>query len=110
MSTSYLSGDEIDRMKADAISRARQMRSRSTLPFSQQSKETKSRQSTQSENENFKKTPSAQKRLSGVESIIQMTKMMGLESDRLILFALILLLSGEEDNFPIILALLYIAM
>ena len=94
------SGDEIDRMKADAVKRARQMHARSTLPnfptdFQNQ------RSSSEQKPKEVESTP---------QNILGMFKMFGVDNDRLIIFALILLLYSDKKNLPIIRALLYIAM
>ncbi|MBQ7800102.1 MAG: hypothetical protein IJ370_06375 [Oscillospiraceae bacterium] len=94
------SGDEIDRMKADAVKRARQMHARSTLPnfpadFQNQ------RSTSEQKPKEVESTP---------QNILGMFKMFGVDNDRLIIFALILLLYSDKKNLPIILALLYIAM
>ncbi len=96
------SGSEIDRMTADAVRRARQMHARSALPpfptdISNQNTEGESRQ----------KPKEVQ---SSPQNILGMFKMFGVDNDRLIIFALILLLYSDKKNLPIILALLYIAM
>ena len=96
------SGSDIDRMKADAVRRARQMHARSTLPSfpadipSQNAEQTESQKPKEIES-----TP---------QNILGMFKMFGVDNDRLIIFALILLLYSDKKNLPIILALLYIAM
>ena len=98
------SGEEIDRMKADAVRRARQMHARSTLPnfpadFQNQ------REAPQQKNE-----PKPKEVQSSPQNILGMFKMFGVDNDRLIIFALIFLLYSDKKNLPIILALLYIAM
>lgn len=98
------SGDEIDRMKADAVRRARQMHARSTLPnfpADFQNQRSASEQKNEQMPKEVKSTP---------QNILGMFKMFGVDNDRLIIFALILLLYSDKKNLPIILALLYIAM
>jgi len=91
------SSDEIDKMKADAINRARQMRSRASItPILQKEDEPKS-----------KKIESQKADYSPFSAL---SKMLNMESDQLILIALVLLLKGNRENLPIIIALLYIAM
>jgi hypothetical protein len=81
-------------MKADAIRRARQMHSRTAFtqkPFPEP-------------------TVAAKPQGVALDSILNMTNMLGLSNDQAILFGLILLLSGQKENIPLIIALLYIAM
>ena len=95
-------GSEIDRMTADAVRRARQMHARSTLPAF--TSESAGKSTEQAEKQRPKEAnPSPQ-------NILGMFKMFGVDNDRLIIFALILLLYSDKKNLPIILALLYIAM
>lgn len=110
MAQSFFSGDELDRMKSDAIRRARQMHSRSAIPNLQQGPVHNEKPQTNERKESQESIPHPKNRPTAMQNILQMIKMMGFESDQLILIALILMLSGEEDNMLIILALLYIAM
>ena len=89
--------DELDKMKADAIRRARQMRSRASIPFSAPIEE----------KAQTIPTPTENKTSNGFSAF---SKMLSLETDQLILIALALLLKGRRENIPIIIALLYIAM
>ncbi len=107
MAQAFLSGEEIDRMKADAVRRARQMHSRSALPNPLPQKAPmqdieKKKEANASVN--------SRKKLPGLQNLLQLSKIMGFENDQLILIALILILSGEEENLLIVIALLYIAM
>ena len=107
MAQAFFSGEEIDRMKADAVRRARQMHSRSALPSSGAHKAPMPAFENRKENNT---SANSRKKLPGVQNLLQLSKMMGFENDQLILIALILILSGDEDNLFIIIALLYIAM
>ncbi|MBQ8868866.1 MAG: hypothetical protein IJ027_04015 [Oscillospiraceae bacterium] len=98
------SGEEIDRMKADAVRRARQMHARSTLPNFPADCQN------QREAPQQKSEPVPKEVQSSPQNILGMFKMFGVDNDRLIIFALILLLYSDKKNLPIILALLYIAM
>ncbi len=107
MAQAFFSGEEIDRMKADAVRRARQMHSRSSLPNSPINNF--SGQNIQKKNEADASIKLGRKSY-GINNLLHMTKMMGFENDQLILLALILILSGDEENLPIIIALIYIFM
>lgn len=103
MAQNFENMSELDRMKADAIKRARQMHLRAAnLPPSLG-------EQNNSEREN---QPKARPQNAGISrnGLLEMIRVMGFENDQLILIALILMLSGEKDNFPLILALLYIAL
>ncbi len=99
------SGEEIDRMKADAVRRARQMHARSTLPNFPADFQNRKEAPPQQKSE-----PKPKEVQSSPQNILGMFKMFGVDNDRLIIFALILLLYSDKKNLPIILALLYIAM
>ncbi|MEE1279686.1 MAG: hypothetical protein UHH95_02505 [Oscillospiraceae bacterium] len=107
MAQAFFSGEEIDRMKADAVRRARQMHSRSALPSGSAHKAPMPAFENRNENN---ASANNRKKLPGVQNLLQLSKMMGFENDQLILIALILILSGDEENLFIIIALLYIAM
>lgn len=97
MQSGYTS-DEIDRMKRDAIKRARQMRSMASLePML-----------TEDNTENQK--PQITKENAPQNPFFSLSKMLNFDSDELILIAIILLLKSNRENLPIIIALLYIAM
>lgn len=97
MQSGYTS-DEIDRMKRDAIKRARQMRSMANLePML-----------TEDNTENQK--PQITKENAPQNPFFSLSKMLNFDSDELILIAIILLLKSNRENLPIIIALLYIAM
>lgn len=98
------SGDEIDRMTADAIRRARQMHARSALPTPPNDFHKQADAFGQPREQKPKEIESTP------QNILGMFKMFGVDNDRLIIFALILLLYSDKKNLPIILALLYIAM
>ena len=101
MASTFL-GSDIDRMKADAVRRARQMHARSTLPsFPADTPGEKSEQAYEHKIKEAESSP---------QNILGMFKAFGVDNDRLIIFALILLLYSDKKNLPIILALLYIAM
>ena len=104
MAQSYEQNGELDRMKADAIKRARQMHLRAAS-FPPQSNIQEKRRET----ENLTKSTGARARFSK-NGILEMIRVLGFENDQLILIALILMLSTDEENFPLILALLYIAL
>ena len=92
------SNEDMDRMTADAIRRARQMQMRSSLPQKELKTEIGSQDAPDCE--------------SNVKSIapLNIEKLLGGDNDRIILIILILLLRSEKENLPIILALLYILM
>ncbi len=96
------SGSDIDRMKADAVRRARQMHARSALPHFPA--EDINQNTEQAEEQKTKEVQSSP------QNVLGMFKAFGVDNDRLIIFALILLLYSDKKNLPIILALLYIAM
>lgn len=87
---------DFDKMKADAIRRARQMHSRTAF--------------TQKPVPEPEPTVAVKPQGVALDSILNMTNMLGLSNDQAILFGLILLLSGQKENIPLIIALLYIAM
>ena len=96
------SNTDIDRMKADAVRRARQMHARSALPsFPADIQNHNTEQNAQKKPKEAENSP---------QNVLGMFKMFGVDNDRLIIFALILLLYSDKKNLPIILALLYIAM
>lgn len=107
MAHAFFSGEEIDRMKADAVRRARQMHSRSALPNSPTHNFA---EETSQKKKEADASIKAGRKSYGIKNLLQMTKMMGFENDQLILIALILILSGDEENLPIIIALIYIFM
>lgn len=92
------SGEEMDRMTADAIRRARQMQMRSSLPQKEVTKDI------------IAKTDNKTDKKPNEDATFNLEKILGGDSDRLILIILILLLRSEKENLPIILALLYILM
>lgn len=110
MAQPFFSGEEIDKMKADAIRRARQMHSRSAISNMPHNHQADGQKQAPPKKEGDTPKAPPQKKPVGIQNLLQMIKMMGFENDQLILTALILLLAQEEDNLPIILALLYIAM
>ena len=103
MAQDFSQNSELDRMKADAIKRARQMHLRAAN-FPPNTNEQRQR-----DNKNLPKAPHPKSKLSK-NGILEMIRVLGFENDQLILIALILMLSGEEENFPLVLALLYIAL
>lgn len=108
MAQSTFSGEQLDKMKADAIRRARQMHSRAAFTPPQFSNQAK-KESTKSKNN----TPIKKKEENNFldfQGIFKLAQIMGLSKDQLILFALILLISKEGENLPLTLALLYIAL
>lgn len=100
---SGFSSDELDKMKADAIRRARQMHSRSSIPPLQD----KTRKPQKSDTQNSS-VPS--KKQNSLNNLFGMLKLFKTDNDQLIILVLILLLYGDKQNMPLILALLYIAM
>ena len=103
MAQGFEQNGELDRMKADAIKRARQMHLRAiNLP---PNVNTEKEKNTLSQPKNTCKN-------SGIsqKGILEMIRVLGFESDQLILIALILILSSQKENFPLLLALLYIAL
>ena len=103
MAQSFSQNSELDRMKADAIKRARQMHLRAAN-FPKDVSEEKPR-----DNLSMPKTPNAKNKVSR-NGLLEMIRVLGFENDQLILIALILMLSADEENFPLVLALLYIAL
>ncbi len=101
MAQNTFSNDDFDKMKADAIRRARQMHSRTV--FNNVPSSTAQKQSEPKEDSNRPDNFSA-------EGIFGLSKMLGISTDQLIIFALIFLLSQQKDNLPLVIALLYIAM
>ena len=93
------SHEEMDRMTADAIRRAKQMQMRSSLPQKETPKDTP-----------IITPPKPDDKRDSTNNSFNLEKLLGGESDRLILIILILLLRSEKENLPIILALLYILM
>jgi len=104
------SGDEIDKMKADAIRRARQMHSRAAIPSIQPDPPPIKEEKEEEAPPRKESSGTAPRHKSGLDSLLGMIRMFGMENDQLIIIALILLLYGEKENLPVILALLYIAM
>lgn len=104
---------DIDRMKNDAIRRARQMQSRATITGNtgntseQKNRSTEpikpSAQTSTNNSRAFSKLPF----LSGFNDAIAN---LGLSSEQLIIFAIILMLCENRDNRMLIMALLYIAL
>jgi len=87
------SENDIDRMKADAIRRARQMHLRAAVP--PQAAEAPPK-------EEFKEAKSNEnpgKKSGGLNNLFAMTKMFGMENDQIILIAIILLLKGEKKTY-----------
>lgn len=103
MTQGFSQNSELDRMKADAIKRARQMHLRAAN-FPPSNSEQR-----QKESSNLPK-PSLTKSKVSRNGILEMIRVLGFENDQLILIALILMLSADEENFPLVLALLYIAL
>jgi len=101
MAQNTFTSDDFDKMKADAIRRARQMHSRTVFNNNQISASQKNSES--------EATLSSSNEVSA-NGILSLSKMLGISSDQLILFALIFLLSQQKDNLPLVIALLYIAM
>ena len=103
MAQGFETSGELDRMKADAIKRARQMHLRAAnFPqgnIQEKQKEDRIAPKSTNTNSNFSKN-----------GILEMIRVLGFENDQLILIALILMLSPNEENFPLVLALLYIAL
>ena len=101
MAQSTFSNDDFDKMKADAIRRARQMHSRTVFnnaPSNPPQSKTEVQESAKHTDTNT------------AEGILGLSKMLGISSDQLIIFALIFLLSQQKENLPLVIALLYIAM
>lgn len=103
MAQSFSQNSELDRMKADAIKRARQMHLRA-VNFEPNATETNQKEKVNPSRSKPQATPFSRK------GILEMIRVLGFENDQLILIALILMLSADEENFPLILALLYIAL
>lgn len=103
MAQSFSQNSELDRMKADAIKRARQMHLRAAN-FPPNVNEEREKESL-----NMPKAAGTSAKVSR-NGILEMIRLLGFENDQLILIALILILSGEKENFPLVLALLYIAL
>lgn len=103
----HFSNDEIDKMKADAIRRARQMQSRATMPNVNQLK------NEQNFDQNCRQNQKPSDNLGEfpfIKNLYSMIGSLGLSHDQIILIALILMLSQEKDNIMLVVALLYIAM
>ena len=103
MEQNFNSSSELDRMKADAIKRARQMHLRATNLFPAAGDTGDAHGAKAPKIKNEKGTFSK-------NGILDMIRVLGFENDQLILIALILMLSSSEENFPLVLALLYIAL
>lgn len=103
MAQGFENSNELDRMKADAIKRARQMHLRAVNLPPNVSEKTSGEQEAPAKN----KVQGAGFSRNG---LLEMIRVLGFENDQLILIALILMLCGEKDNFPLVLALLYIAL
>lgn len=143
---------DMDKMKADAIRRARQMHARARLapqdppgdpvsrpdspplpsgtkppdgeyterqPFNTPPSEAAASPDISKTNSNIlpnhkaqdaQKTPDLLSVLPGAQRLAVLMKGFGLDSDRLMLLSLILLLSQEENTLPLLLALFYVAM
>jgi len=101
---------DIDRMKNDAIRRARQMQSRATIQVSSaESKNSNPQPSKPKETvcDNSANTFAKLPFLSGFNDIISQ---LGLTNEQIIIFAIILMLCESRDNRLLIMALLYIAL
>ncbi len=101
------SNDEIDKMKADAIRRARQMQSRAAMPSTSELKSEPNHAQNSHQNQ---KHADAVSEFPFIKNLYSMIGSLGLSHDQIILIALILMLSQEKDNIMLVIALLYIAM
>lgn len=103
MAQNFSQNSELDRMKADAIKRARQMHLRAANFEPNISEENKKTSASPPKIANQRAKVSK-------NGILEMIRVLGFENDQLILIALILMLCSDEENFPLVLALLYIAL
>ncbi len=120
MNNDYSSG-ELNSMMADAIKRARAMQARgrfnnqSSTPKREfqappkEKEEPKQRQDTKKE-EPKANTQKDEDTPFDLSSFLNLSKMLGIDNDRLIIFMLIMLLASQKDSFYTVLALLYIAL
>ncbi len=107
-----LTSQDIDRMKNDAIRRARQMQSRATIVGGEQNGRGKppseapkkdAAQESAGNTQGFSGLPF----LKGFNDVIAQ---LGLSSEQLIIFAIILMLCENRENRFLIMALIYIAL
>lgn len=100
------SGEQINQMKADAIRRARQMHSRSRQYNN--SPEYQSDRASTSQSPRISQNSRNSAKLNF--DISKLLSSFGLNNDQLIIILLIMMISGEKENLPLIMALLYIAL
>lgn len=107
---------DIERMKNDAIRRARQMQGRATIVGGEPSEREAPRREPSSHSE---QTPQAQKGAGGGQGFLNLPFLngfsgtiskLGLTSEQLIIFAIILMLCENRENRILIMALIYIAL
>ena len=116
---------DIERMKNDAIRRARQMQSRATIVGGEPSEreaprhEASGHSEPRGHSEPSKSTSQAQKGSGGGQGILNLPFLnsfsstisrLGLTSEQLIIFAIILMLCESRENRLLIMALIYIAL
>ena len=116
------SSREFNSMMADAIKRARAMQARgrfnnqSSTPKKEfqapqkEKEEPKQRQDTKKEQEPKANTKKDEDTPFDLSSFLNLSKMLGIDNDRLIIFMLIMILASQKDSFYTVLALLYIAL
>lgn len=96
------SSEEFDRLKADAIRRARQMHQRRGNINSPIIEKPQTEENLPREDKASAPFP--------INNIYNILKLFNLNNDQAILLGLILLISQNKENIPLIIALLYIAM
>ena len=108
-----LTSQDIDRMKSDAIRRARQMQSRATIVGgSEQNGRSKQPSEAPKKDAAQESTGNAQN-FSGLpflKGFNNVFAQLGLSSEQLIIFAIILMLCENRENRFLIMALIYIAL
>ncbi len=106
MAQAAFSGEEINRMKADAVMRARQMQSKTAFRSNPMS----SSQNAESRNQNKQNSNAFPFNLPIAKNVNGLISSLGLSSDQIIILAIILMLAQDKENLPLVVALLYIAM
>lgn len=107
---SAFTSQDIDRMKNDAIRRARQMQSRATIQGSSVESKSFNPQPSKAKENACDSVANSYTRLPFLNGINDIISQLGLTNEQLIIFAILLMLCESRDNRLLIMALLYIAL
>lgn len=107
---SAFTSQDIDRMKNDAIRRARQMQSRATIQGPSVESKSFNTQPSKAKENACDNTANSYTKLPFLNGFNDIISQLGLTNEQLIIFAIILMLCESRDNRLLIMALLYIAL